>query len=153
MLFFYCDYGLSLLGGRPKHPSTIGGGIVLLSRCNALYTGKKIDSFELVQVSLCVFPVAVLRQHALIYTYCPFVRLQKYHQEEILGQLLQYVTEQDGGGSWAFVNLMQQKTRWRITGATIWSIEAVLKKLWAQKLATACRSRLKTHASVKVRTF
>ena len=52
---------LSFLGGRAKHLPTIGDGIVLLSRHNALYR-KEIGSFKLDQVSLDVFPPAdVLR--------------------------------------------------------------------------------------------
>ena len=68
---------LSLLGGRPKHLSTISDGIVLLSRYNALHRAQ-IGSFRLVQVSLCVFPSAdVFRQRALRYLYSPFVPIWK----------------------------------------------------------------------------
>ena len=63
---------LSFLGGRAKHLPTIGDGIVLLSRHNALYR-KEIGSCKLDQISLRVFPAAVLRKHALTYTYGPFV--------------------------------------------------------------------------------
>ena len=60
MLFSIATMQLSLLGGRAKHLPTIGDGIVLLSRYNALYR-KEIGPFKLDQVSLRVFPAAVLR--------------------------------------------------------------------------------------------
>ena len=90
--FFYCNYGLSLLGVGLSICQQYAIIVVLVPRCDELYR-EWIGSFKLDQVSFRVFLPVGLRQHALIYTYSPFVRLQKYYQEETLGKLLQCVTE------------------------------------------------------------